>query len=204
MRFRNRQEAGQKLAKKLKEKHPIIKNGIVLALPRGGVVVGAEVAKALSLLLDVIVTRKIGAPLNPEYAVAAISAHEMIVSPRENPDKKYLEEETKKERQEIDRRVREYRGDRPEIDLKNKTAILVDDGLATGLTMAVAIKEVKLQNPAKIIIAVPVAPPETIDNLKPKVDEIIVLNIEPMFFAVGQYYEIFGQTTDKEVINLLK
>ena len=203
MIFKDRAEAGQKLAILLKKQSTHIKDGIVLALPRGGVVVGAEISKALNLSLDIIVTRKIGAPLNPEYAVAAVSENQLIVSPRENPDPEYLKEETSKERQEIARRVREYRGKRPAINLKNKIAILVDDGLATGLTMAVAIKEVRLQNPAKIIMAVPVAPPETVENLKSKVDEIIVLNIEPLFLAVGQFYENFPQTTDDEVISLL-
>ncbi len=201
--FRNRVEAGQMLSQKLRSKFPEIKKGIILALPRGGIIIGAEVAKTLNSPLDIIVTRKIGAPMNPEYAVAAVSAHEMIISPRENPNPEYLQDEARKERQEIQRRLKEYRGSKPEIDLKNKMAILVDDGLATGLTMEVAIKEVKLQNPAKIIIAVPVAPPETVENLKPKVDEIIVLNIEPMFFAVGQFYEEFPQISDDEVKKLL-
>lgn len=202
--FRDRMDAGQKLASELKTKYPKIKNGVVLALPRGGVVIGYEIAKKLDCPLDIIVTRKIGAPLNPEYAIAAVSEHEMIVSPRENPDKKYLEEETKKERQEIARRVREYRGDRLEIDLKNKTAIIVDDGLATGLTMIAAIKEIRLSKPAKIIIAVPVAPPETVENLKRIVDDIIVLNTEPLFFAVGQFYEDFAEVSDEDVTKYLR
>jgi len=204
MVFKDRQVAGQKLARVIKEKYPKIKAGLVLALPRGGIIVGDEVARGLNLTLDIIVTRKIGAPLNPEYAVAAVSEHELILSPRENIDNNYIKDEAAKERKEIQRRLKEYRGDRPRIDLENKEVFLVDDGLATGLTMAVAVKEVKLQNPKKIIIAVPVAPPETIANLKSKVDEIIVLNIEPMFFAVGQFYENFPQTTDEEVRKLLK
>ena len=205
--FKDRIDAGWQLANKIKEQYPVshdIKNGIILALPRGGVVVGAEVAKVLNMPLDIIVTRKIGVPGNPEYAVAAVSEHELIVSSRENPDKKYLEEETKNERQEIARRVREYRGDRPEIDLKNKTAIIVDDGLATGLTMEVALREVRQKNPRRIILAVPVAPPETIERLKPLADRTVVLNIEPMFFAVGQFYTDFSQISDLEVKNLLK
>ena len=204
MVFKDRIEAGKKLAVKLNEKYPQIQNAIVLALPRGGVVVGAEVARVLNLPLDIIVTRKIGAPLNPEYAVAAVSEHEMIPNPHENIDDQYLKMKAEKERQEIQRRMKEYRGRKQKIDLTDKTVFLVDDGLATGLTMAVAIKEVQRQNPSKIIIAVPVAPPQTIDNLKPKVDEIIVLNIEPLFLAVGQFYENFPQTTDEEVIKLLR
>ncbi len=202
--FKNRKDAGQKLAKKIIEDYPNVGNAIILALPRGGVVVGAEISKILNLPLDIIVTRKIGAPLNPEYAVAAASEHEIILNPRENIDKEYLEMEAKKERQEIQRRLKEYRGGKPEIEIIGKTVILIDDGLATGLTMEVAIQEVRRQNPGKIILAVPVAPPETIEKLRPKVDEVIVLNIEPMFFAVGQSYEIFSQTTDKEVIEFLR
>lgn len=201
--FKNRQEAGQKLAAALKKKYPKLKETIVLTLPRGGVIVGAEISKALNLPLDIIVTRKIGAPFSPEYAIAAVSENEMVTSGRENPDKKYLEDEALKERQEIARRVREYRGSKPEINLKNKTVILVDDGLATGLTMEVAIREVRRKNPRQIILAVPVAPPETIERLKKLADEAVVLNIEPDFFAVGQFYTNFDQTTDEEVIKLL-
>ena len=192
------------LAKELQTKYPRIHDGIILALPRGGVVVGEKIAEILNLPLDIIVTRKIGAPLNPEYAVAAVSENEIVLNPREDIDKEYLETETKKERQEIQRRIQEYRGTKPKIELAGKTIFLVDDGLATGLTMAVAIREVRRFNPAKIILAVPVAPPETIEKLRPLVDEVIVLNIEPMFFAVGQFYENFPQTTDEEVIKLLK
>jgi len=202
--FRDRIDAGQKLALKLKAKYPKIKNGVVLALPRGGVAIGYEIAQKLNLPFDIIVTRKIGAPLNPEYAVAAVSAHELIVSSRENPDPEYLEGEARKERQEIQRRFKEYRGPKPEIDLKNKTVILVDDGLATGLTMEVALREVREKNPHRIILAVPVAPPETIERLKKIVEEAIVLSIEPMFFAVGQFYDDFSQVSDEEVKNLLK
>jgi len=205
--FKDRIDAGWQLANKIKEKYPVshaIKNGIILALPRGGVVVGAEVAKVLNMPFDIIVTRKIGAPLNPEYAVAAVSEHELIVSPRENPDPEYLEGEVRKERQEIQRRLKEYHGPKPEIDLKNKTVILVDDGLATGLTMEVALCEVREKNPRRIILAVPVAPPETIERLKKIADETVVLNIEKMFFAVGQFYDDFSQVSDLEVKELLR
>ena len=202
--FRDRIEAGQKLAVALQTKFTTIEKGVVLALPRGGVVIGYEIAQKLNLPLDIIVTRKIGAPFNPEYAVAAVSEHELMVSPRENPDPNYLKKEVEDERQEIQRRLKEYRGQKPEVDLKNKTAILVDDGLATGLTMEVAIREVREKNPRRIILAVPVAPPETIERLKKLVDETIVLNIEPMFFAVGQFYEDFPQVSDEDVRKYLR
>lgn len=204
MNFKDRQEAGQKLAAEIRSRIAKDEKGLILALPRGGVVLGAEVGKDLGWPLDIVVTRKIGTPLNSEYAVAAVSENELIISPRENPDEKYLAEQTQKERQEIARRLKEYRGSKPKIDLKNKTVILVDDGLATGLTMEVAVKEVKSDSPQKIMIAVPVAPPETVEKLKLQVDEIIVLNIEPMFYAVGQFYENFPQVSDKEVKKLLQ
>lgn len=201
MKFFDRRKAGQKLAEEL-DKLPKIKNGIILALPRGGVVTAAEIATKLNLPLDILVTRKIGAPLNPEYAIAAVSEHEVILSKREKVNPSYLKEQIKKERQEIQRRMEDYRGNRPYPQLQGKTVILVDDGLATGLTMEVAIREVKSFEPSKIIVAVPVAPPETYEYLKTLADQVIVLNIESMFFAVGQFYESFEQVTDQEVKEL--
>jgi len=204
MIFNDRKEAGKLLALTLKKKYLQIENGIILALPRGGVVVGAEISKTLNIPLDIIVTRKIGAPQNPEYAVAAVSEHEIVLNPSEDIDKKYLESETAKERQEISRRLKSYRGKKPKTNLSGKAVFLVDDGLATGLTMEVALLEVKREKPEKIIIAVPVAPPEIIEKLNRKVSDIIVLSIEPLFFAVGGFYENFDQTRDQEVIGLLK
>ncbi len=201
--FKNRSEAGEELAQKL-ILYKNFKNGIILALPRGGVVVADVVRRTLNLPLDIIVTRKIGAPENPEYAVAAVSENELIVSVRENPAEDYLKVEAQKERQEIKRRLNEYRGKAGKLDLQNTTVILIDDGLATGLTMEVAIKAVKSQKPQKIIIAVPVAPPKTIEKLKSQVDDIVVLKSEPLFFAVGQFYENFPEITDEEVKNILK
>ncbi len=202
--YKDRIEAGKKLCQKLMEKVPQISNGIILALPRGGVVVANEIAKTLKLPLDIIVTRKIGSPLSEEYAVAAVSEHEIVLNPREKSDRKYLTSESTKERTEIQRRLKEYRGDRKKLDLRNRTIILIDDGLATGLTMEVAISEVKRQNPKKIIVAVPVAPPETAEKIKSQIDELIVLNIEPIFFAVGQFYKFFPQVSDNEVKGILK
>lgn len=201
--FKDRQDAAQKLAAKIKKRYPRIDNGIVLALPRGGVVIGAEVAKKLNLPLDIIATRKIGAPYNPEYAVAAVSENEIIMSSHDKPDLEYLKAEVEKERQEIQRRLREYRQGQKQLNLIDKTVILIDDGIATGLTMEVAIRETRFQKPAKIILAVPVAPPETIERLKNIVDDNIVLNIEGLFFAISQFYENFPQTTDEEVKDLL-
>ncbi len=201
-KFLDRKEVGERLAERL-AKYKNIKNGIVLALPRGGVVVGAEISKALNLPLDIIVTRKIGAPYNEEYAIAAVSAQKIVRGEFANIDEKYIQAQTQKQHQEIKRRMSKYRGERPYPNLKNKIVILVDDGLATGLTAKAAIEEIKTQKPAKIILAAPVAPPETIEKLKNLVDKTIILKIEPQFWAVGQFYKNFEPVSDSEVKELL-
>jgi len=202
--FYDRAQAGQKLAQKIQSEFNFdCQNTIILALPRGGVVVAFEMAKILKLPLDIIVTRKIGHPFNQEYAIAAVSAHEIILGKQEEVDRKYLDRQTRIERQEIARRMRKYRKGKKYPELKGKIVILVDDGLATGLTMEAAILEVKFLKAAEIILAVPVAPPSTVWKLEPLVDKIIVLEIEPNFFAVGGFYQNFAQVTDQQVISLL-
>ncbi|PIP21682.1 MAG: phosphoribosyltransferase [Candidatus Nealsonbacteria bacterium CG23_combo_of_CG06-09_8_20_14_all_40_13] len=210
MIFQNRIDAGQKLAKALKEKLPEsdLKKAIVLALPRGGVVVGGQLAQILKIPLDVIITRKIGAPGNPEFAIGAVGLksnsifnQEVIASYGISRD--YLEKEIKKEKLEIMRRYDLYRRGKPPLNLRNKVAIVTDDGIATGATMQAAILEIKLQKPAKIILAVPVAPPESIDTLKAAVDEVVCLETSEPFFAIGNFYQNFQQTEDKEVIEIL-
>lgn len=203
-KFINRKDAGKKLAVLLLKEVPGLVNAIILALPRGGVVVAAEIAKKMALPLDIIVTRKIGAPLNPEYAIAAVSSNKVVLSGHEEVDRKYLEEQITKERLEIERRQREYRGNKPTPNFQGKIVVLVDDGLATGLTMQVTIEEVKMANPKKIIIALPVAPPESLEKLKTMVDKIVILCLKPLFFAVGQFYENFNEVTDAEVKALLQ
>lgn len=184
-------------------------NTIILALPRGGVVVGYEVAKKLNLPLDIVVPRKIGAPANPEFAIGAITEQgvgvfdEMIIGAY-GITESYLQNEIKKEKAEAERRQKLYRGGRPPLDLKNKTVIIVDDGLATGLTMRAAVKSIKKSGTAKIIVAIPVTSPEAAELVKKEVDEIIYLEAPAFFGAVGSFYEEFGQTTDEEVIDLLK
>jgi len=210
MIFQNRIDAGQKLAKALKEKLPEsdLKKAIVLALPRGGVVVGGQLAQILKIPLDVIITRKIGAPGNPEFAIGAVGLksnsifnQEVIASYGISRD--YLVKEIKKEKLEIMRRYDLYRRGKPPLNLRNKVAIVTDDGIATGATMQAAILEIKLQKPAKIILAVPVAPPESIDTLKAAVDEVVCLETSEPFFAIGNFYQNFQQTEDKEVIEIL-
>lgn len=208
MLFKNRADAGQKLAAAL-EKFNNSPNTIILALPRGGVIVGFEVARELNLPLDIVVPRKIGAPANPEFAIGAITEtgegvfDEMVVGAY-GITESYLQNEIKKEKAEAERRLNLYRGSRPPLDLKNKTVILVDDGLATGLTMRAAVKSIKKSGVEKIIVAIPVTSPEAAELVKKEVDEIIYLEAPAFFGAVGAFYEEFSQTTDKEVIELLK
>lgn len=208
MIFKNRVKAGEKLAAALGK----FKNApatIIIALPRGGVVVGYEAAKTLNLPLDIIVPRKIGAPGNPEFAIGAITEtgegifDEMTVGAY-GITESYLQNEIKKEKAEAVRRLKLYRGTRPPLNLKNKTVILVDDGLATGLTMRAAIKTAKKSGAEKIIVAVPVTSPEAVEIIKKEVDEVIYLEAPAFFGAVGSFYEKFEQTADDEVIDLLK
>lgn len=203
IKFKDRIDAGKQLVVKL-SKYRGRKDAIILALPRGGVIVGAEIARKLKLPLDLIITRKIGHPVNPEYAIAACGKHALILSTDElEIDKKYLTEEVKIQRKEIERRLKIYRKGKPSLKIKNKTIILADDGIATGLTMMAAIKEINLQKPKKIILIVPVAPGDTIKKIRPTVNEMIVLEIPDDFYAVGQFYQLFPQVSDQEVINLL-
>jgi putative phosphoribosyl transferase len=207
MRFRDRQEAGQLLAQALtflKEK----KDVIVLGIPRGGVVVAAEVARALGAPLDVYITRKIGAPFNPELAIGAIASsgdvvldEDVIASLGISPD--YVKRETERQRREIEQRLKQYRVDRPAQKLEGKTIVLVDDGVATGATTLAAIRALKKQKPAELILAIPVGPPDTIARLREEVDRLICLHTPPFFWAVGAFYEVFDQTSDEEVVRLL-
>lgn len=203
--FKNRTEAGEKLAHHLKEYAD--KDVIVLSIPRGGVVVGYEIAKEFNCPLDVIIPRKIGAPNNPEFAIGAVSLDgAFILNPEINKeilDKEYLKKEIEKQREEIKRRFKIYRGEKPFPDLNNKIVILTDDGIATGSTMLLAVKSLK-EKAKKIIIAVPVAPIDTYNRFLKIVDHFICLYLPEFFYAVGQFYEDFRQTTDEEVIKLLK
>lgn len=203
--FSDRVEAGQKLAKKLityKEKSDVV----IFALPRGGVVVGAEVAQTLHAPLDIVVPRKIGAPGNPEYAIGALTeTGEAIFNEAERVqvDPKWLAMEMEKEKQEAQRRLKTYRGDRPPLDLARKTVIIVDDGIATGLTMRAAIASVRARGPAKIIVAVPVSARDSAEIIRREVDELVVLDLPVFFGAVGAFYEQFPQVEDHEVMQLL-
>lgn len=206
MRFKDRTEAGQKLALALARYRD--QPGVVYPLPRGGVVLGVEIARYLQMPLDLIIPRKIGHPRNPEYAIGAVTeTGEVICNEREvaHVDPHWLEQRVAQERQEARRRRERYLGDRKTLAVAGRLAILVDDGIATGLTMRAAIGEVKRRRPASVVVAIPVAPKDTADRLAREVDAVVGLEITDSYWgAVGAYYERFAQVTDDEVIDLLQ
>lgn len=206
MLFKNRTEAGQKLAELLSDYAS--EEVIVYALPRGGVILGAEIAKALHAPLDLIITRKIGHPSNPEYAVCALAEDGAPIcnqSELERLGHHWLEEEKHKAREEIQRRREEYVGDPTQKDIKGKTAIIVDDGIATGLTMIASIEEMKLHEPKEIVVAIPIVPYLTSLKLEGMVDKVVCVEATRDFLgAVGAYYEDFTQVDDDEVKRILK
>ena len=206
MIFANRQEAGVKLAEVLK---PLADDkAIVYALPRGGVVLGYEVAQALNCPLEALIIKKIGHPWHEEYAIGAVAESGRTLFNEEETeqlDKKWLTETTAKNLKLAQARRRLYSGDKPMLDCKNQTAIIVDDGIATGLTMELAIQEIKSHEPQKIIVAVPVLPADTARHLDRLVDKIIYLEAPEFFLgAVGAYYHDFAQVEDEEVLKYLK
>jgi putative phosphoribosyl transferase len=206
-RFRNRTEAGQLLASKLGQ-YANRSDVLVLGLPRGGVPVAFEVAKALNAPLDICLVRKLGAPGYQETAMGAIASDGVQVL---NDDvltwlrisEPTIEEVAMKELQELKRRDRVYRGNRPSPQISNRVVILVDDGLATGSTMRAAIASIKPQQPQRLVVAIPVAPPATCQELRTEVDEVVCLMTPKLFYAIGHWYENFTQTTDAEVCELL-
>jgi putative phosphoribosyl transferase len=206
-RFKDRLQAGKLLAKRLRP-YAGRPEAIVLALPRGGVPVGFEVAQALGVALDILIVRKLGMPGHEEYAMGAIASGGLCVL-QADLDEKYgilpaqIEAVKQRELAEIERREHLYRAARPVPELHGRIVILVDDGLATGSTMLAAIQAVRQAGPAHLIVAVPVAAPETCRQLGAEVDEIICLHTPDQFFSVGMWYQDFKQTTDQEVIDLL-
>src|SRR2546428_3848027 len=205
--FRDRSEAGRLLAAKLTAyaNRPDV---LVLGLPRGGVPVAYEVAQALGAPLNVFVVRKLGVPGYEELAMGAVATggvrvlNDQLVRRLGIPGA-LIDTVASQERQELARRERLYRGERPPPDVRGQTVILVDDGLATGATMHAAITALRQQQPARIVVAVPTASPETCDQLRAEVDEVICAIMPDPFYAVGLWYEDFSQTTDEEVRDLL-
>ena len=206
-RFRNRSEAGRFLAAQLSE-YADRSDVIVLALPKGGVPVAAEVAAALGAPLDVLVVRKIGVPWNPEFALGAIASGGMMVLDRNTLDDLGLtrgdvEPVIQAERRELTRRESLYRSGRPFPALEGQVVILVDDGLATGATMQAAVGALRTKGPALVIVAVPVASRAACAMLEPIVDRVVCVDTPEPFFGVGVWYDDFSQTTDEEVLTLL-
>ncbi|GAB6067549.1 phosphoribosyltransferase [Methylothermus subterraneus] len=206
--FANRREAGRRLAEALSA-YAGRQDLLVLALPRGGVPVAFEVAKALGAELDVIVVRKLGVPYQEELAMGAIASGGAKVLNQDVIAGLGLAEEAveavaQKEAEELARRERLFRGDRPFPKVQGRTVILIDDGLATGATMRAAIAALKSFKPAAIVVAVPVAPPDTAAKLREEVDDLVCLATPENFYAVGQWYVDFSQTSDEEVRELLE
>lgn len=204
-RFHDRQEAGRLLAEKLKKYTD--QAAVVYALPRGGVAIGAAIAELIHAPLDIVVPRKIGHPIDSEYAIAAISETGKLVADEASLtaiDEDWLSVEILHELKEAERRRAKYMQGRPVHKVQGKTAILADDGVATGLTMRAAIIDVKARSPASIVIAVPIIPADTKAQLSQEVDKIVSL-VSPKagFGAIGAYYDSFDQVNDEEVITLL-
>jgi len=205
--FRDRMEAGQLLAEQLHE-YERRADAIVLALPRGGVPVGYEIATKLGLPLDVFVVRKLGVPGQPELAMGAIASGGVRVL---NEDvlrampfaAATIAEITAEETREVERRERDYRDGRPAPEMEGRVVMLVDDGLATGATMLAAIAALRQKNPAKIVVAVPVCPPETLQEIERAADDTVILFAPDWFRGVGQFYDDFAQLDDETVRDLL-
>lgn len=207
MIFKDRLEAGQLLVARLKEMG--IKNPFVMGIPRGGIIAASEIAKELKAPLDVVISRKLGLPSQPELGFGAIAPGGIMVLNEEivklaKIDPETIEKVRKEEDIEIKRRMSAYRDNLPAPDLLGKSVILVDDGIATGITANATIKYLKGLKPKEIILAAPVASTEAAKDLKGLVDSTVFLDIPDNFYAVGQFYLDFPQTTDEEVTNILR
>jgi putative phosphoribosyl transferase len=207
--FADRSEAGRRLAEALQtfqDQRPV-----VLALPRGGVPVAYEVAKALRAPLDLVLVRKIGAPFQPELAIGAVVDGERpelvvnqdVVDEYRIPEG-YLESERRRQLEEIERRRQLYVAGRPHAQVRGRTAIVIDDGIATGATMEAALRATRRADPRRLVLAVPVAPPDTLERLRPEVDEVVCLMVPDFLGAIGSFYRDFRQLDDDQVIALLQ
>lgn len=206
--FRDRTEAGQRLAQHLS--HLRDEDPVILALPRGGVPVAFEVARALRAPLDLVIVRKIGAPGHAEFALGALVdgappqtvLNDRIIAMLHVP-RAYIEDETRRQTEEMARRRDAYLGSRPRIPLRGRTVVVVDDGIATGATVKAALKGLAQAQPGRLVLAVPVAPPDALAEIRPLVDELHCLLAPDPFRAVGLFYDDFSQTTDQEVVTRL-
>lgn len=204
--FMDREEAGRRLAEELGQYED--KHAVVLGIPRGGVAVARELARILHAELDVVLSRKLGAPGNPELAIGAISEDGTLFLDEDlqqrlgssNEFTGYVEDEREKQYTRIAESIQRFRRVRPKIPVQGRTVIVTDDGLATGATMQASLRTVRKENPRRLIAAVPVGSMGALEKIASEADETIVLKAPPIFYAVGQFYEYFGQTSDEEVI----
>ncbi|AOS96437.1 Putative phosphoribosyl transferase [Microbulbifer aggregans] len=205
--FTDRTEAGRRLAQTLTDLAGR-DDVLLLALPRGGVPVGLELARALRVPLDLLLVRKLGVPGHEELAMGAVTANARVLNDSVlaslGISEAALDEVTRTERQELERRSRRYRGDRSVPKLTGKTVVLVDDGIATGATMEAAARAVREENPAELILAVPVAPPDALHRFAPLVDRIECLMSPQSFWAIGAWYRDFSQLTDEQVLEQMR
>jgi predicted phosphoribosyltransferase len=214
MVFRDRREAGELLAEAILRKYDgTLENPVVVAIPRGGVVVAEPIAEALNAPLELVIPRKIGAPFNEEFAIAAVTEDGTVlmnpsitgdVAYRLGISEDYIKRKALEEIEEIKRRKEKYLGSREKIPLTGREVILVDDGIATGLTVKAAIASLRKEKPKKIILAVPVMPADKVPEFQELVDDLIVIHAPEFFSAVGQFYYDFSQTTDEEVIEIME
>ena len=205
MIFADRAEAGERLGEALR---PLAgSNAVVLAIPRGGVIVGEAAASAVDAPLDVVVPRKIGAPGNPELAIGAVAPGIRVLDRRMvdglGVSDAYLDREIAAQEAEIERRQQAYRQGRPPQPVEGRVAIVIDDGVATGSTAVAALRWAREQGAERVVLAVPVAPPQSLDRLRAEADDVVVLDTPSPFFAVGEWYEDFEQTTDRQVVDAL-
>jgi putative phosphoribosyl transferase len=203
--FSDRHEAGIKLALAL-EKFRGKKDVVIIGIPRGGVVVAWEVARYLHTPLDIVVIKKLGYPGNPEFALGATSSDTFYINPElaESVPKNYIDEELRTKQREARERVNTLKGSRRPVDLVDKTVIVVDDGVATGASMIIALNVIRKMKPGSIVVAVPVAPPDTVLQLRRAADEVVAILQPVSFYAIGQFYDDFTQVEDEEVKRLLQ
>lgn len=202
MIFQDRFDAAMKLIPLLaKYKN---EEGVVLAVPRGGVPIGYYIAMEYNFPLEILLTKKIGHPGSSELAIGAVSLENEVIDDRHNVSDAYIEEQVQLIRKSLQDRYKKFMGDRKPMDLENKIVIIVDDGIATGNTILAAIKMIRAKRPKKIVVAVPVAPPRTAKVIEKEVDDFVCVSIPEAFFGVGQFYQDFSQVTDREVIQLLR
>lgn len=207
MIFRDRVEAGKKLAETLKGFRG--KDVVVLGIPRGGVVVASEVAKALGAPLDIVVTRKIEAPGEPEFALGAVTQEGDVIMDRQAAESlgassSYLDDQIRKKKEEVDDRMQRLRGEKPYPELAGKVVLIIDDGIATGSSVSAAVMSVKKRKPKEIVVAVPVAPKDAVETLAEDGTKVVSLDTPGPFLAIGEFYRNFDQVDDTEVIRILR